>query len=408
MIKIAAIVTEYGPNTHADVLVGKFLRGFPTDDGLFAPRVEIASMYLDQVNPHDIGVETARAFGVPIYPSILRALTLGGDQLAVDGVLIVGEHGDYPRNEKGQKLYPRRHFLEQVAGVICTSGRAIPVFNDKHLSYNWADALWMVQRTKELGLPLMAGSSLPTCWRRPFLEVPLGAQLGAAVSIGYGLVEDYGFHALETLQCMVERRGQGAQGGETGVAAVQCLEGRAVWEWLGATPTHAALARAAGESIAEAAGSWDEAPQRVKEPVAFIIDYIDGLKAAVLMLDGYARSFAFAGAWEGRLHACEFRLQTDKAHGHWSYLSLNVEEMFVSGHPSYPVERTLLTSGILAAAMDSRHEGGRLVPTPHLQVAYAAPERVPHRPSGPGPSGATLLPWPPAGDPVERPRSSGE
>jgi len=397
MTKIAAIVTEYGPNTHADVMLGKFLRGFPTDEGLIAPRVEVASIYLDQVNARDIGVATARAFGVPIFPSILRALTLGGDELAVDGVLIIGEHGDYPRNEKGQKLYPRRHFFEQATGVICTSGRAIPLFSDKHLSYNWADALWMVRRAQELGLPFMAGSSLPTCWRRPFLETPLGAPLRAAVAIGYGLIEDYGFHALETLQCMVERRGRG---GETGVAAVRCLEGQAVWDWLEAHPTHAALAQAAGELTPEPSAPWSDAPRRAERPVAFIIDYSDGLQAAVLMLDGYARSFAFAGAWDGRAHACQFRLQVDNAHAHWSYLSLNVEEMFVTGRPSYPVQRTLLTTGVLAALMDSRHQGGARLPTPHLQVAYAAPQSVLHRPSGPGPSGVSLQPWPPAGDPL--------
>ncbi len=396
MNKIAAIVTEYRPNSHADVIVGKFLRGFPTDEGLIAPRVEIASMYIDQVNPTDTGVETAKAFGVPIYPSILRALTLGGEELAVDGVLIIGEHGEYPLNEKEQKLYPRRHLFEQVAGVICTSGRTIPVFNDKHLSYNWPDSLWMVHRARELGLPFMAGSSLPMGWRRPFLELSLETPVEAAVAIAYGPIEVYGFHALETLQCMVERR----SGGETGVAAVQCLEGQAVWDWLAAYPTHAALAQAAGESIIETEGDWDEAPQLVEEPALFVVDYVDGLKAAVFMLNGYSHSFAFAGALEGRIQACEFKLQGGNSHSHFSYLSLNVEEMFVTGQPSYPVERTLLTSGVLAAAMDSRYEGSTLLRTPHLQVAYTAPESIPYRPTGPEPSGATLDPWPPPGDPV--------
>ena len=93
--KIAAIITEYRPRSHADVIVTKFLKGFPTDDGLIPPRVEIASMYIDQFPENDIGRDLAAEHDVPIYPSIVKALTLGGRELAVDGVLLIGEHGDY-------------------------------------------------------------------------------------------------------------------------------------------------------------------------------------------------------------------------------------------------------------------------------------------------------------------------
>ena len=102
--KIAAIVTEYRPRSHADVIVTKFLHGFPTDDGLKAPRVEIASLYLDQIPENDIGVEIAQAHGVPVYDSINAAMCLGEGALAVDGVLLIGEHGDYAWNEKEQHL----------------------------------------------------------------------------------------------------------------------------------------------------------------------------------------------------------------------------------------------------------------------------------------------------------------
>ena len=219
--KIAAILTEYRPNSHADVVVGKFLKGFPTDDGLIAAQVQIASMYVDQFAENDLSRSMAAQFDVPIYGSINKALTLGGDTLAVDGVLIIGEHGDYPWNEREQHLYPRKYFMEQVCGVFAERGRAVPVFNDKHLSYNWADAKWMYDRAKQLGAPYMAGSSLPVGYRNPWVEHELDAPLQEALSIGYSGLDVYGFHTLETLQCMVERR----VGGESGVAAVTCLQG---------------------------------------------------------------------------------------------------------------------------------------------------------------------------------------
>ena len=139
------------------MIVSKFLKGFPTDEGLCAPRVEIASMYIDQFPESDMGRAMAQEHGVPIFHSIPAALCLGGQELAVDGVLSIGEHGDYAWNEKEQQLYPRRYFMEQICGVMATSKRGVPVFNDKHLSYSWTDALWMYQRAQAVGAAFMGG-----------------------------------------------------------------------------------------------------------------------------------------------------------------------------------------------------------------------------------------------------------
>ena len=149
--KIAAIVTTWYARSHADVIVTKFLKGFPSDDGLIPPQVEVVSLYMDQVHEKDVGLELAREHGVPVYNSIPKALTLGGEKLAVDGVLIIGEHGDYAWNEKQQHMYPRRFFFEQVCGVFATSGRSVPVFNDKHLAYDWVNSKWMYDRARMLG-----------------------------------------------------------------------------------------------------------------------------------------------------------------------------------------------------------------------------------------------------------------
>ena len=109
--------------------------------------------------------------------------------------------------------------------MIAEHGRPVPVFVDKHLSYRWADARWMYDTARELRVPLWAGSSLPVHWRRPNVEHPLGDPLDEALATGFHMLERYGFHALESLQCQVER----ARGGETGVTAVTCLSGDDVW-----------------------------------------------------------------------------------------------------------------------------------------------------------------------------------
>ena len=383
--KIAAIITTYFQHSHADVIATKYMTGFPTDEGHQMPRVDLVSIYLDQIDSRDIGVGLAEEHEVPIYPSIRQALTLGGSELAVDGVLLIGEHGDYPHNEFEQHMYPRRYMFEQICGVFASSGRSVPVFCDKHLSYNWDDANWMYERAKALDVPFMAGSSLPTCWRQPFLEHALDTPLESAIAIGYGGVESYGFHALETLQCMTERR----QGGESGVVAIQCLEGDAVWEAADSGRWSIELAEAACAQI-------ENRPEKTMRegcpnPTLFLMEHRDGFRSAMLMLNGYVSDFAYAGKYGDIIYATEFYLQNGPPYSHFSYLSLNIEEMFLTGIPQYPVERTLLTTGILDTIMHSRSQGHIRLETPHLAgLSYRSYDQTLIRPTAPRPEGATL------------------
>ena len=383
--KVAAIITTYFQHSHADVIATKYMKGFPTDTGLQMPRVELVSIYLDQVDDRDIGVGLAAEHNVPIYPSIRQALTLGGSELAVDGVILIGEHGDYPHNEIGQHMYPRRYMFEQICGVFASSGSSVPVFNDKHLAYNWDDAIWMYERANALDVPFMAGSSLPLGWRKPFLEHPLDTALDAAVGIGYGGVESYGFHALETLQCMIERR----EGGESGIMAIQCLEGDSVWEAGESGKWSLELAEAACAQIENRPDSTFV--EGCPNPTAFLLEHSDGFCSTVLMLNGYVSDFAYSAKVGSTIDATEVYLQNGPPHCHFSYLSLNIEEMFVTGEPQYPVERTLLVTGVLDALMHSRAEGYTRIETPHLaEIAYRSHEKLPIRPVAPRPEGATL------------------
>ena len=383
--RIAAIVTTYSPTSHADVIVTKFLKGFPSDDGLIPPQVDVVSMYMDQLHPRDAGMELAEEHGVEVCSSIPAALKLGGKELAVDGVLIVAEHGDYAHNEKGQHMYPRRFFFEQACGVIATSGRTVPVFCDKHLAYDWSNAKWMYDRARDLGLPFMAGSSIPLAWRNPWLEYPLETPLQEALVIGYGGLDAYGYHAFELLQCMVERR----KGGETGIAAVQCLEGDDVWRAREAGEWSAELADAAAEPLEpKEAGSMED---HCDNPAAFQIEYTDGTRGTVLTLNGYARGWAYAGRVAGEVQGMG-ALTGGDPHAHFSYLSRNIQTFFLTGQAPYPVERTLLVTGALDALMDSKHRGNVRLETPHLDISYTSYTEMPIRPTGPRPTGASLVP----------------
>lgn len=371
--KVAAIITVYTHWSHADVIVGKILEGYNYDGGA-GPNLKVVSMYVDQTPEKDMSRALAKKHGFSIYRTIADALTLGGDKLAVDGVLCIGEHGNYPKNAKGQTLYPRRRFFEEVCKVFEKTKKSIPVFNDKHLSATWTDAKWMYDKARELFVPFLAGSSIPVAWRRPELRLPKGCPLMEAVQVGYGPLEAYGFHALEGLQCMAERR----KGGETGVKAVECLQGSAMWEALDKGRWSKPLLDAALERVpAHAKEDIRTATAKAEDAALYLIEYRDGFRAAVIMPNGWIHegdggAFTFAGRLKGedKLVSTHFYLQQPDPFGHFAYLVKAIDSMMQTGHTPYPVERTLLTTGILDALMTSKAEKHCRIETSHLGIKY--------------------------------------
>ncbi len=366
---IAAVVTEYRTNSHADVIVTRWLEGFELDGMSAKPRSRLVALYTDQVPKSDISRALAKKHNIPIYPSIREALCRGSDKLAVDGVLLIGEHGDYPYNEKGQHLYPRRRLFEETVKVFRASGRLVPVFSDKHLSYNWENAKWMYDQATALKVPFMAGSSLPLTWRKPAVELEAGSPVEEILSVGYGgaRLESYAFHALEALQCLAERR----KGGETGVKAVTCLEGPAVWKAGDEKRWSRELLQAA-LAVGTDATKKAKPEEAAKNPAAFLIEYADGTRGTVLMLAGLTREFLAAARVAGRAgpFAANFWLQTSRPFGHFSNLVRAIDQMFLTGKPTYPVERTLLTTGMLDAAITSQFESHKRLETPQLAIKY--------------------------------------
>jgi hypothetical protein len=372
--RIAGIVTEYRRHSHADVLLGKILEGYFLDRRDM-PQLRLISLFVDQSPGNDMSRALAKQHNFTIYDTIEGAVTLGRNEVAVDGVIIVGEHGKYPTNARGQILYPRRRFFEAVANVFARHRRAVPVFSDKHLAATWQDARWMYDRARELMVPFMAGSSLPVTWRRPPLRVPRGTELVEAVQIGYGPFEGYGFHALEAMQCLVERR----RGGEVGVRRVQCLQGEEMWRAMDRGDFSRELLEAAMALVrTHAQGDYRANVLKNAESGVFLVEYRDGFKAAVAILNGWVHEgendsgFTFAARVRGRQQpiATQFFLQQPDPFAHFSYLLRAIEAMMLTGHPSYPVERTLLTTGILDAIMTSKAEKTRAVDTPHLDIRY--------------------------------------
>lgn len=365
-LPVAGVVTEYRKNSHADVILGKILEGYDQAGGP-GPALKLVSLFTDQVSKADLSRELAEKHGVRIAGTIDEALTLGMDKLQVAGVLSIGEHGDYPFTpDTHQRMYPRRRFFDAIADCFRRVGQVVPVFNDKHLAYAWADAKHIFDRAREQKIPFLAGSSVPVAWRRPPLELRRGCKLESALAVGYGGLEDYGFHALEMLQCMVERRA----GGETGVASVRVLQG----EEIDAAQQRGEWSQ---ELLAAALGTTPKAApvdlQKLRKNAAFAqIEYRDGLRATLAMANGIATQFSFAAKLRGEEKpvATWFELEEKRPFGHFAFLVRAIERMIQTGQPPYPVERTLLTTGVLDAIMHGAVDAGKWLATPELAITY--------------------------------------
>ena len=383
--RLAIIATIWRYLSHAQHIGDRFLVGYPWEGLWHRPNMKVASLFVHQTPEGDQSQERAEEFGFQVYPTIAETLRCGGDKLDVDAVLIIAEHGDYSRNEKGQVLYPRYEFFREVVDVFEQDGRAVPIFNDKHLSYSFEKAQKMVQAAQDLGFPMLAGSSLPVTWRLPPLELPDDCEIEEALMVGVGSSDASDYHALEALQCMVERR----RGGETGVKAVQLIEGEEVWKagqdgrW--SKPLlESALSRSnklLGLSLVDARPqdlvNSGELIKLVEKPAAYFIEYADGLRATLLMLNGAVQDHTFAARVKGleEPQSTLFYLPDRPNVTYSAVLAAKIEEMIETGVPPYPVQRTLIVSGTLEKLLESKLDSHRRLETPELAVRYAAPAK---------------------------------
>jgi hypothetical protein len=376
---IGVVCTVYRPLAHAHHIAGRFITGYTRDGQFHVPSLYVHGMSVDQMPENDLSRDVGKQFDIRITKSVEEAL-LDGGKLAVQGILLIGEHGNYPRNDNGQILYPRFELMEQIVSVFRKTGQTVPIFNDKALSYSWQKSKQIHDWSRELKFPLMAGSSLPVTWRRPELELPLDVPIEDALVAAYGPMEVYGFHALEALQVMMERR----KGGETGIKAVTCLTGKDVWKAGDAGQwswdlLEAALGRSetvAPGDIRDNVGSTAVQSMPATQAIAFLIEYRDGARGTVLLLNGHIQDFCFAASIKGEAKpaSCMFHLPPPPGAKYFDCLVANIERFFETGKPPYPVERTLLTSGTLDHVMESHHRRGARVETPELSITYTAPE----------------------------------
>jgi uncharacterized repeat protein (TIGR03806 family) len=366
--RVAAIVTVYRHNSHADIIVSRLLQTDTLDGKGKDSPLKLASLYTDQKPADDISRMLAASHRFPVFSSVAGALTLGTGQLAVDGVLLVAEHGDYPPSPTGNIQYPKRRLWEEVLKVFRASGRVVPVFVDKHLADNWEDAKFIYDSARELKIPLMAGSSVPGTWRHPAADVARGARIGEIVALTFHTTDAYGFHALEAVQALAEQR----HGGETGIRSVQCLGGDAVWKAQEEHRFDPELFDAAWQRLPRHLNGDRPLREAVAKPKLMIVEYEDGLRAFLLELNGAVGEWSAAWRYseDRRIESTQFWTQEARPGAHFTLLLHGIEQMVLAGKPAWNAERTLMTSGTLDALLQSYTRGGARIETPYLRFGY--------------------------------------
>jgi hypothetical protein len=382
--KIAFLGTEVRTHSHAQHFLDRLTAGYAWNGAWTTPRVETAGVYIEQFPENDLARERIARHKLKQFPSVAEALTLGGDKLAVDGVVIIAEHGDYPRNEKGQTQYPRYKWFKEIVKVFEDSGRSVPVFNDKHLSTTWPECAEMVADSRRLNFPFLAGSSLPVTRRLPAIDMPIDADLRESVCVAYGGVDSYDFHAYETAQCMSERR----RGGEVGIRSVQALRGEALWNALekeerSVTRELIATALRRSHNLPVEGGYPTDAvtyawfKRTLPDTTGFLVEHVDGFRTSIYLTG--IQDFNYAGAMaNGKdVVSCQMYLPMP-THGSttadfFTPLVHYIEDMVLTGAAPYPVERTLLTSGMVIAGVDSLATDQKVIETPEMNVAYTPP-----------------------------------
>ncbi|MCC6585500.1 MAG: hypothetical protein IT168_02170 [Bryobacterales bacterium] len=356
MPRVAVIMNVYFPNSHSDVFCSRLLDGYRLNGQGHRPRLKTASFYVDQFPNNDMAREQAEEFGVTIYPDVASALRLGGGKLAVDGVAIIGEHGNYPRTPRGNFMYPRYKRFDEVTTVMKQDGRVIPLMHDKYFGYEWDQAKRMYDRIREMRIPIVCGSTLPLTWRRPPLEFPNGIELNEVLAVSFSDLEEHAYHAVELMQAMAERR----KGGETGIEKIRCVEGEEVWRLADKEWSHDLLDAALRHRINKGYGD------KAKTPQAIFVRYRDGLKATMLNIDGMTRDYLFAARDKsGRVHSSCFYIQL-YVHNHWSFMVRAFEDLVLTRKQPIPVERTLMATGITLFGLESRLQGQQWLDTPQL------------------------------------------
>ena len=218
------------------------------------------------------------------------------------------------------------------------------------------------------------------------IDMPHNVPLRESVCVCYGGIDSYDIHGLETAQCMSERR----QGGESGIVRVVAYRGEALWKVLREDQfrdtrrlIEAALRRSHNLPVETGYPSgvvdFDWAARTLVQSTGYIIDHADGFRTTMLLAPIQDFNYAGLRADRDEIVSCQMYLPMP-THGSttadfFTPLIKHIEDFVLTGMAPYPIERNLLTSGMVIAGVESLHQGSQEIATPEMQIKYRVDER---------------------------------
>jgi hypothetical protein len=372
--RIAVITTCFRPRAHADVIVSRWHVRRPADAawGWSGPKSRVTGLYAHQCPDNDMSRSFCAEHGIALHHTVAGALCAGGSTLAVDGVMLIGEHGEYPHSSLGAHMYPRKEFFDEIVRVFRDSGRSVPVFCDKHFSWNWEWAQEMFRTSEQIGFLLFGGSSIPLCPRGPALDLTSDDRVKKAVAIFFEGREAYGYHSVEYAQSILECR----RGGESGVESITAFPRDRFSDCLALDADFKTLLdqAIATAPTARSGGYLDHCDAAKGFPESFLVQHRDGLSVLHVNLTGHIENWAIALSCDTRPRlaaAAALHGGPDEHFPHFAALSRVIEDGLMTGKPAHDPKRNLLTTGITALMMQAFAQPGIPLKTPGLNIAYS-------------------------------------
>jgi hypothetical protein len=364
--RIAFLLEEFSTPSPAQQLLDRFLVGYPRDGQWHKFDDVTISAYLAVTSESDFG-SRVEEHDLVIASTVERAIE------NADAVVIVPRRPGALANEDFVKL----------ALELAPEGGACFVHGT--LANSDISARAFAAQAAKRTINLLAGTAMGVTWRLPPIEVPADTPLTEALIVvqvstlfttssqpaSAATLAGAELNALEGLLPRIEKR----RGGESGVRAVRWMEGRELWragdkgQWSWPLLA-AALSRShtpQGDPVTD--GRTQDlvglglVPKLARNPRGWLIEHRDGMRSAILVLDGVIADTTFAlRAKDGPVFSAQLFRAPPPIEQHFSLLAAALEDLFRTGQSPWPLQRGILVAGLLETFRNSAAKSGRPFP----------------------------------------------